>query len=40
VLAEAAYRSLGAKNLEVIFPGAQVEPRQFLNFTYPTKGVG
>jgi uncharacterized protein (DUF1501 family) len=40
VLAEAAYRSLGARNLEVIFPGAQVEPRQFLNFTYPTKGVG
>ncbi len=33
VLAEAAYSSLGAKNLEVIFPGAQVEPRQFLNFT-------
>ena len=40
VLAEAAYRSLGARNLEVVFPGAQVEPRQFLNFTYPTKGVG
>jgi uncharacterized protein (DUF1501 family) len=33
VLAEAAYRSLGARNLEVVFPGARVEPRQFLNFT-------
>ncbi len=40
VLAEAAYRSLGARNLEVVFPGAQVDPRQFLNFTYTTKGVG
>jgi len=33
VLGEAAYRSLGAKNLEVIFPGAQILPGRFLNFT-------
>jgi uncharacterized protein (DUF1501 family) len=33
VLGEAAYRSLGAKNLEVIFPGAQIQPGRFLNFT-------
>jgi uncharacterized protein (DUF1501 family) len=33
VLGEAAYRTLGAKNLEVVFPGAQVQPHNFLNFT-------
>jgi uncharacterized protein (DUF1501 family) len=33
VLGEAACRSLGAKNLEVIFPGAQIQPGRFLNFT-------
>jgi uncharacterized protein (DUF1501 family) len=33
VLGEAAYKTLGAKNLEVVFPGAQVNPVQFLNFS-------
>ena len=33
VLGEAAYRSLGAKNLDIVFPGAQVQPQHFLNFT-------
>ncbi len=32
VLGEAAYKTLGAKNMEVVFPGAQVNPAQFLNF--------
>jgi len=32
VLGEAAYRTLGAKNLELVFPGSQVEPGEFLNF--------
>jgi uncharacterized protein (DUF1501 family) len=32
VLGEAAYKTLGAKNLEVVFPGAQVKPGTFLNF--------
>ena len=32
VLAEAAYRQLGARNLEAIFPNAQVTPSAFLNF--------
>jgi uncharacterized protein (DUF1501 family) len=32
VLGEAAYRSLGSKNLELVFPGGRVEPSQFLNF--------
>ncbi len=32
VLGEAAYKTLGAKNLDVVFPGAQVRPSQFLNF--------
>ncbi len=32
VLGEAAYKTLGAKNLDVVFPGAQVRPGQFLNF--------
>jgi uncharacterized protein (DUF1501 family) len=33
VLGEAAYRSLGARRLDVVFPGAQVQPEHFLNFT-------
>lgn len=32
VLGEAAYKSLGSKNLELVFPGGRVEPSQFLNF--------
>jgi uncharacterized protein (DUF1501 family) len=31
VLGEAAYKTLGAKNLEAVFPGARVKPGQFLN---------
>jgi uncharacterized protein (DUF1501 family) len=30
VLGEAAYKTLGAKNLEVVFPNAQVRPAEFL----------
>jgi hypothetical protein len=33
VLGEAAYKTLGAKNLELVFPGAQMNPGQFLNFS-------
>ncbi len=32
VLGEAAYRTLGSRNMEIIFPGAQVRPESFLNF--------
>ena len=32
VLAEAAYRTLGSRNMEAIFPGALVKPQTFLNF--------
>ncbi len=32
VLGEASYKTLGARNLEAVFPGAQVRPGQFLNF--------
>lgn len=32
VLGEAAYKTLGAKNLELVFPGSQVQPTGFLNF--------
>jgi uncharacterized protein (DUF1501 family) len=32
VLGEAAYKTLGSKRLDVVFPGAQVEPGSFLNF--------
>jgi uncharacterized protein (DUF1501 family) len=32
VLGEAAYKTLGSKNLELVFPGAQVSPNEFLNF--------
>jgi uncharacterized protein (DUF1501 family) len=33
VLGEAAYRTLGARNLEVVFPGSKVLPDEFLNFS-------
>jgi uncharacterized protein (DUF1501 family) len=32
VLGEAAYKTLGAKDMDIVFPGAQVNPSQFLNF--------
>jgi uncharacterized protein (DUF1501 family) len=32
VLGEAAYKTLGSKNLERVFPGAQIDPSRFLNF--------
>ena len=32
VLGEAAYKTLGAKNLELVFPGSEVKPKEFLNF--------
>jgi uncharacterized protein (DUF1501 family) len=32
VLGEAAYKTLGSRNLEVIFPGSQVRSDHFLNF--------
>ena len=32
VLGEAAYKTLGSRNLEAVFPGAQIRPGQFLNF--------
>jgi uncharacterized protein (DUF1501 family) len=32
VLGEAAYKTLGARDLETVFPGAKVEPGKFLNF--------
>ena len=32
VLGEAAYKTLGARNMEAIFPGAKVSPGDFLNF--------
>src|SRR6201996_2681211 len=31
VLGEAAYKTLGSKNLQAVFPGAQVKPGSFLN---------
>jgi hypothetical protein len=33
VLGEAAYKTLGAKNMDLVFPGAQVRPGAFLNFS-------
>ena len=33
VLGEAAYNTLGARNLGVVFPGSQVRPSDFLNFS-------
>ncbi len=32
VLGEAAYKTLGARNMEVVFPGGQVKQAEFLNF--------
>jgi uncharacterized protein (DUF1501 family) len=32
VLGEAAYKTLGVRKLDVVFPGAKVEPSGFLNF--------
>ena len=32
VLGEAAYKTLGAMNLDLVFPGSQVRPSEFLNF--------
>ena len=32
VLGEAAYKTLGAKDMETVFPGAKVVPGEFLNF--------
>jgi uncharacterized protein (DUF1501 family) len=32
VLGEAAYRSLGSRNLDAVFPHAKVDPKTFLNF--------
>jgi uncharacterized protein (DUF1501 family) len=32
VLGEAAYKTLGSKNLQTVFPGSQVKPETFLNF--------
>ena len=32
VLGEAAYKTLGSRNLDLVFPGASVTPGQFLNF--------
>ncbi len=32
VLGEAAYKTLGSRNLEAVFPGSQVKPGSFLNF--------
>jgi hypothetical protein len=31
VLGEAAYRTLGTQNLELVFPGARLDPAHFLN---------
>jgi uncharacterized protein (DUF1501 family) len=33
VLGEAAYKTLGARNLELVFPGAKVSPSEFLDFS-------
>jgi uncharacterized protein (DUF1501 family) len=32
VLGEAAYKSLGSRRLDVVFPDAKVDPRTFLDF--------
>jgi uncharacterized protein (DUF1501 family) len=34
VLGEASYKHLGAKNLEMTFPGAQLQPRHFLDLIW------
>jgi uncharacterized protein (DUF1501 family) len=33
VLGEAAYKTLGSRDMELVFPGAQVDPATFLNFS-------
>ena len=33
VLGEAAYKTLGAKNVDAVFPGAKIRPESFLNFS-------
>jgi uncharacterized protein (DUF1501 family) len=33
ILGEAAYKTLGVRNLELVFPGAKVNPSEFLNFS-------
>jgi len=32
VLGEATYKTLGSRNLDVVFPGSKVRPEEFLNF--------
>jgi len=32
VLGEAAFKTLGSRNMDVVFPGAKVDPANFLNF--------
>ena len=32
VLGEAAYKTLGSRNMQAVFPGSQVDPKTFLNF--------
>ena len=32
VLGEAAFKTLGSKNLDLVFPGSELKPGQFLNF--------
>jgi uncharacterized protein (DUF1501 family) len=32
VLGEAAYKTLGSRNMEAVFPGAHIDPAKFLNF--------
>jgi uncharacterized protein (DUF1501 family) len=32
VLGEAAYKTLGARKLDLVFPGAQLDADRFLNF--------
>ncbi|WP_263365597.1 DUF1501 domain-containing protein [Edaphobacter bradus] len=32
VFGEAAYKTLGSKNMDIVFPGAQINPKQFLEF--------
>ena len=33
VLGEAAYRTLGSRNMDLVFPGGRIRPENFLNFT-------
>jgi uncharacterized protein (DUF1501 family) len=33
VLGEAAYKSIGSRHMEAVFPGANIDPSQFLNFS-------